>query len=911
MSTVELMMLFLVCLLLPVALMAAGLPVEPEVVVPDKAFDYGKAIKGTLRLPEETARTGLTLSARLSDSLGRVLQEESLPLPKETSFTEIPFEIEPRGVVAQRHTLALILKRRGKEVWTAREKTLLKPSRVWDDYYVMMWQRHNAKRWEYLNEDGIRYTHWSPFWEPAEFVDAGMLNYIDNVITPFYSPYHMWMPDKDKTFYFKLAMEHYARDRTNPENFVRTPCMADPVTLRWLERTCRIAAQRQSPTAPLWYSLADEPGIADQAAPSDFDWHPESLRDFREWLKKEHGSLEALNAEWGTDYREWHKVLPMTNDEGVAAAYSNPAAWVDFRDYMDTQMCRSYKLGADAIRSGDPGTYAGIGGVQGPEAVGCWDFYKMAHAMEVYETYYIGNNAELLRSLRDFGLPLKLIYSHFGGSDVNKQYEWWLFMHGADASLIWDDKSDWVSDDGRRSPRALKMRPMHQEHVNGLGRQLLHSHRFDDPIAIYFSQASLRVHWVRELADSGRDWSQRRSWHERRDSLALKRRVSWVCLIEDCGFQYKFVFDEQVRKDGEIENLDALDKEGFKVLVLPTVVAMSEKEEKAIRDFVAKGGTVIADGLLHLADHRGKPVDKGLGELFGVKESERPKTGRPLEFGYNELSSGAEFNAAAENAGKRCFVTTKQGKGQTVFVNLDLMRYAGNRHKPGAEGQIRAAFAELLNAVLDKSRRSPAITKADGAPTQCIETFQWESGKLRFIGVMRNPLQRSHELGGLEQNKPRPLDVPTDLLLQSIPGIDPNRVDIYDTRKGGKLAGLPLRFTLDPFEPQIFTIAPKGFEPGKPDMPKRTTPLKSLVEKPYTITFPKTKTGSEEVYHVVVTDPGGRQQWRYGGNVSATGKGDVEFEIPFALNDAPGEWRIEVRHIPTGASWNSTLTIRR
>jgi len=52
-----------------------------------------------------------------------------------------------------------------------------------------------------------------------------------------------------------------------------------------------------APYRPLYYSLADEAGIADLAAAWDFDLAPASLAVMRVWLKQIYGTLAALNRE--------------------------------------------------------------------------------------------------------------------------------------------------------------------------------------------------------------------------------------------------------------------------------------------------------------------------------------------------------------------------------------------------------------------------------------------------------------------------------------------------------------------------------------------------------------------------------------------------------------------------------------
>jgi hypothetical protein len=66
-------------------------------------------------------------------------------------------------------------------------------------------------------------------------------------------------------------------------------------------------------------SLGDETGIADLTAFFDFDLSPGSLAGMRDWLRLGYSSLEALNAEWGTDFVRWEDVRPIgaRRDRGV------------------------------------------------------------------------------------------------------------------------------------------------------------------------------------------------------------------------------------------------------------------------------------------------------------------------------------------------------------------------------------------------------------------------------------------------------------------------------------------------------------------------------------------------------------------------------------------------------------------
>jgi hypothetical protein len=73
-----------------------------------------------------------------------------------------------------------------------------------------------------------------------------------------------------------------------------------------------------------------------------------------------------------------------------------------------------------------------------------------------------------------------------------------------------------------------------------------------------------------------------------------------------------------------LSNVDAL--KAYKVLCLPNVVCMNDAEAKAIRQYVAEGGAVVASYKTSLYDEEGRPRgDFLLKDLFGVSYVDRPQ----------------------------------------------------------------------------------------------------------------------------------------------------------------------------------------------------------------------------------------------------------------------------------------------
>jgi hypothetical protein len=72
-------------------------------------------------------------------------------------------------------------------------------------------------------------------------------------------------------------------------------------------------------------------------------------------------------------------------------------------------------------------------------------------------------------------------------------------------------------------------------------------------------------------------------------------------------------------------NLNARDLAGYRVLVLANAAALSQAQAEAVRDFVSRGGGLVATAETSLCDELGRPrADFALADLFGVSYQGRP-----------------------------------------------------------------------------------------------------------------------------------------------------------------------------------------------------------------------------------------------------------------------------------------------
>src|SRR5581483_5754729 len=103
----------------------------------------------------------------------------------------------------------------------------------------------------------------------------------------------------------------------------------------------------------------------------------------------------------------------------------------------------------------------------------------------------------------------------------------------------------------------------------------------------------------------------------------------WENMLRDSGLQFSYISYADVVQNGI--------PSGYRVLILPACLCLSDVEARRIRAFVESGGTVIADYMPGLWDQHGKgrPSGGALDDLFGVKHS--PNLKSTDVFGGNQL----------------------------------------------------------------------------------------------------------------------------------------------------------------------------------------------------------------------------------------------------------------------------------
>jgi hypothetical protein len=575
-------------------LLIPTMAVAGEIVLPSPVLERDAVVPVAYRMSQPATGHG-TIAIRWTDSLGRVVEEQTMPVDL-VDESEITFPLDTHRAVAMRNELQAHLTVEGKTLEgkpdhrdeDAHNSFVARPKNSrWRDYEIIMWQSYPRELLSALQKIGVDAGEYSGRSQsaPESLVENNMRWYAENIGTDFYSEYHRWRPDRSVDWSFLQAKAAYRKDPTNKEILKRHPSFWDPVWRTTIHDRLVDSAKRNSPYRPVFYSLADESGIADLAAFWDFDFSDQSLVPMRRWLQHRYTTLAALNHEWETDFSKWDAVTPLTTYEAMERKGDNFAPWADFKEWMDISYANALKMGTDAIHEVDKDAYVAIGGAQMP-GWGGYDYARLTQALTAIEPYDIGNNVEIIRSLNP-GMPM--VTTAFAHGNREKHRVWRELLHGNRGLIIWDDKQEYVGKDGKPGPRGLEAATYYNELRNGIAAQIINSESVADPIAIHYSQASIRTEWMLARRPEGDAWVNRGASKERTDNEFMRLRESWCRLIEDEGLQYNFVSYSQL-EDGELL------KCGYRVFVLPRSSSLSQAEVEAIRSFVANGGVVIADG---------------------------------------------------------------------------------------------------------------------------------------------------------------------------------------------------------------------------------------------------------------------------------------------------------------------------
>ena len=818
----------------------------------------------------------------------------------------------------------------------------------WDDFQVIMWgstplpsEKEPDK--QVSTEQAERYTR------------ALRNNGCTTVLAYRQLPNANWW----KPFHWKLYAENINHDKAYPigwhawnwrdfskytdlavkgdeKCFWRVPCLNDPAY--WEEsrqRLHKVVRLRLPEARPLCYSLGDEVGITRLTTPWDFCFCPHCMTAMRVWLAENYGSLDALNAEWGAAFASWDEVKPDTTVQARKRTDYNYSSWNDHRAFMDLSFVNFLARNQDYIRELDPDARVGIGGTQHPSALGGYDLWLLGTRLTFLDVYDGGGAVEAYRSFRT---PRMRIVRSFGSPTRDSLAETWrLLLHGLDGVVKFLNNG--FDDPDKPADTADDLKELQ----GGLYTLLKACVRDDDPIAIHFSQASIRGNYMMQqrLPTEVDNEIATESDHEREATFRL---------IEDLGLQWKFISTEQLER-GELSR--------FKVLFMPGSWAVSDKEVDQIARFVENGGTVIANGFTAWMDGRCKLRSQAAMEaVFGVKRATfkpaswtvgvraEPVYGRwnafysyywwtcypklaersevalpdgPLKVAVMELdvqpTTATPECVLDVDAGKGVVAKVglvfrnRHGKGQGILLNFRLLDYLDWRkaqHKPGdfvpADPVMARDCRRLGQRLLKSAGIEPRCTVVDerGDSPPGYERVYFDGDGNEYIGLLRDNTAATEgalDLDAFEANR-----------AAQAKGLPPGKVTltfanggghVYDVRQHrylGRLASL----CLEPhsYQPAVLQVSPyklTGVSLSSPRSARSDTPIRLDVS----VVADSGRPGTH-VVNIALIDPQGAALPPCRGVNIVTVHGSGTGQIVFWGSDAKGVYTLVATEIASG-----------
>lgn len=416
--------------------------------------------------------------------------------------------------------------------------------------------------------------------EAAPIEAAGLGFYVENIATDYYSAYHRYFPNHPPTWQMDRLRALRRVSPHVPALFHRHPGFENPA---WQ----RLIAQRLAATVgvfgatPLFYNLADEPGIADLASAWDFDTSPSSLAIFRSWLRKRYGSIAVLDRAWGAHDASWADVQPELTDAALARSDGNYTAWSDFKAFMDARFAAAVARGTAAIHSADSGARSALEGGQ-PMGWGGYDWRRLAPSADVFEIYDFFGSLVMARAFNPHAV---LLSTSFAGPD-EVWHTWREALRGTRGLIIWDEPSI-IGTNDKPSARGLGLAPVFHALAGPLGKRLIAAPEPTAPVGILVSQESFRLAWLLARRGEKTDWAQRTSGDE--DAASTPARRALVALLHSLaarGLRPVLLTDAMVAHGG---------LRGLDVLAMPQVLALSDAAGTAIKRFATAGGKLAAD----------------------------------------------------------------------------------------------------------------------------------------------------------------------------------------------------------------------------------------------------------------------------------------------------------------------------
>lgn len=505
---------------------------------------------------------------------------------------------------------------------------------------------------------------------------------------------------------------------TGPENAPeRQLCLSSDKLKKLLLSRIKLLCPPQT-GMPVKYFFGDHEtnllGYIKKAKPgSDYCFSPTCRASLVELMKRDYGTLDKLNAAWGTKFAKWQDVTPIVLKEAVRKGQS--ARWIDHRRNMDKVWADLVSFRINAIRKYQP--------------------YAINYVQNLHSGYNSNDSFSGIDFEELFGREVAAgaMPESFINAFTKPENRGGNSMGGS----LWPTRGGWVDNPALsclRSSRVVwqamllgQANVLYYQHSWGSHRELLfHDQFLFNPDLTMPAEGKALADAV-TLAKKGIDQLLLRNTVDDSGISMLYSRASehactyWQMYNKDKApatlnprhQQFEF-FVPAIDASGRgfsstgsrLIRAGMLTEKGTKLLILPFAQSIPVKDAELIREFVRNGGTVLADFRPAVTDQHGVFGKAGLlDDVFGIKQEldwkfAVKKTSAVINFpgcdtfksrsalvgnGFKVVTARAMGCAADKTP---VMLENKFGKGRAILLNFTTQ-----------EAGFRSFFGQFLTAV--------------------------------------------------------------------------------------------------------------------------------------------------------------------------------------------------------------------
>ncbi|MCM8785038.1 MAG: beta-galactosidase [Candidatus Omnitrophica bacterium] len=827
------------------------------------SFKKEEEITGEVNVISKEGRDNLKLKISLVDNFGRLQNEVVYDFKGEKiNEKKISFKISPpKFYFSILQWLKFELYSDNNLVDKNTKFFSISNLRPKDDFRAILWFPYYnisyAERWYCRNiyESGF---------DSRYYTGIGLAAILEN----------LWYVS-NPTRFVDLKTDPWGTMDRKPEDHIRQPCLNDPEYLSKVEKELKSKVEKELNFSTFEFSLGDECHFASWRPPYDryeLCWCDRCVSKFHEYLEDKYGNIKNLNQNWKTDYKSFEEIKPVTYKEAIENTKLRPL-WINYRIFMEDTWTGIFAYSRETIQSIVPDAKTGYEGSQRghtfTNSFTAEDYYKLSQVMDLNNPY---SHPFIRYAFKDFSKENSLLglgwQGSYGPGIKNRKIQpWQILLFGANSIWIWHGpprEQSVVSPDLSFYEYFKPYVEQIPEIKRGIGKLFINCKREDDGIGILYSNTSVHA-------------------------STLTPQLPWICenlnffvrYFETSGYQFRIISYKQL-EDG------ILNKEKFRILILPYTQSISKKQAQEIISFVNNGGIVIADIRPGVCDENGifyKNVGI-LDDIFGVRqktENFEVKKFENFDIKYSELvcnlpviyldSSISLNNGIAKESVENIpiFIVNNYGKGKGILLNLGFINYPGE-NMPGIRNVLNKVFEEVVG-IEKEIKYEPDNIEIGFTP------YRYKLGSHRYLGII------SAWREGEEKE--------CKLIL-------PKKFYIYDIRQG-KYLGISdtLNLKVGPEEAKIIGFLPYKINDLKINSIKK---IKKGEILHYEIELQTEPTSPEtHIFNVNVISPEGKEIKHYMENLKGE-KGKVKGDIYFALNEKEGKYILRVKEVVSGIS---------